>query len=98
MVERKLKMSYSDMLNICFMGTLVCNGKGVGIVICTGADSQFGEVFKMMQAEEPPRTPLQKSMDKLGKQLSIYSLLVIGLILVIGYLRAAHARNVQRRR
>ena len=30
------------------------------------------------------RTPLQKSMDTLGKQLSIYSLAVIGLIMTIG--------------
>ena len=30
------------------------------------------------------RTPLQKSMDTLGKQLSVYSLAVIGLIMTIG--------------
>jgi len=37
-----------------------------------------------MQAEEPPRTPLQKSMDVLGKQLSLYSLAVIGAIMLMG--------------
>lgn len=47
----------------------------------------FGEVFKLMQAEEPPRTPLQKSMDILGKQLTIYSLAVIGIIMAIGWLQ-----------
>ncbi|ELW62936.1 Calcium-transporting ATPase type 2C member 2 [Tupaia chinensis] len=38
--------------NIVFMGTLVQYGKGQGVVIGTGERSQFGEVFKMMQAEE----------------------------------------------
>lgn len=60
--------------NIAFMGTLVRCGKAKGVVIGTGENSEFGEVFKMMQAEEAPKTPLQKSMDLLGKQLSFYSL------------------------
>lgn len=34
------------------MGTLVKNGHGKGIVICTGENSEFGEIFKMMQSEE----------------------------------------------
>ncbi|MEQ2217757.1 hypothetical protein XENOCAPTIV_021725 [Xenoophorus captivus] len=104
--------------NIAFMGTL-------GIVIGTGESSEFGEVFKMMQAEElwpslqvkawveqfrltclgkpelrpaseavsggdvgqAPKTPLQKSMDLLGKQLSLYSFGIIGVIMLVGWLQ-----------
>ncbi|EGT31362.1 hypothetical protein CAEBREN_29375 [Caenorhabditis brenneri] len=69
---------------IAFMGTLVCAGRGRGIVISTAANSQFGEVVKMMMGEESPKTPLQKSMDDLGKQLSIYSFGVIAVIFLIG--------------
>uniref|UniRef100_A0A4X2M2L5 Calcium-transporting ATPase n=1 Tax=Vombatus ursinus TaxID=29139 RepID=A0A4X2M2L5_VOMUR len=58
-----------------------------GVVIGTGEKSQFGEVFKMMQAEETPKTPLQKSMDKLGKQLTLFSFGIIGLIMLIGWLQ-----------
>uniref|UniRef100_A0A8D0RTM2 Calcium-transporting ATPase n=1 Tax=Sus scrofa TaxID=9823 RepID=A0A8D0RTM2_PIG len=57
-----------------------------GIVIGTGENSEFGEVFKMMQAEEAPKTPLQKSMDLLGKQLSFYSFGIIGVIMLVGWL------------
>ncbi|XP_077309540.1 calcium-transporting ATPase type 2C member 2 [Lithobates pipiens] len=73
--------------NIVFMGTLVRYGKGKGLVTSVGEKSQFGEVFKMMQAEETPKTPLQKSMDKLGKQLSLFSFGIIGLIMLIGWLQ-----------
>ncbi|XP_034154012.2 calcium-transporting ATPase type 2C member 1 isoform X2 [Pangasianodon hypophthalmus] len=73
--------------NIAFMGTLVCSGKAKGIVIGTGESSEFGEVFKMMQAEESPKTPLQKSMDVLGKQLSLYSFCIIGVIMMVGWLQ-----------
>ncbi|NWS67439.1 AT2C2 ATPase, partial [Crotophaga sulcirostris] len=73
--------------NVVFMGTLVRYGKGKGVVIGTGENSQFGEVFKMMQDEETPKTPLQKSMDRLGKQLTLFSFGIIGLIMLIGWLQ-----------
>ncbi|CAB1422788.1 unnamed protein product [Pleuronectes platessa] len=73
--------------NVAFMGTLVRCGKAKGIVIGTGESSEFGEVFKMMQAEEAPKTPLQKSMDLLGKQLSLYSFGIIGVIMLVGWLQ-----------
>lgn len=77
----------SQRKNIAFMGTLVRCGRGKGIVTGVGENSEFGEVFKMMKAEEPPKTPLQKSMDILGKQLSFYSLCIIGLIILFGWLQ-----------
>ncbi|XP_062501986.1 calcium-transporting ATPase type 2C member 1-like [Corticium candelabrum] len=76
--------------NIAFMGTLVCHGRGKGIVISTGENSEFGDVFKMMQGEDAPKTPLQKSMDRLGKQLSFYSFCIIGAIMFIGWFQSRH--------
>ena len=79
--------NHSTMRNIAFMGTLVRGGSGKGIVVSTGEQSEFGEVFKMMQAEEAPKTPLQKSMDILGAQLSFYSFCIIGIIMLLGWLQ-----------
>lgn len=56
-------------------------------MVSTGTNSEFGCVFKMMQEEEAPKTPLQKSMDSLGTQLSIYSFVIIGVIMLIGCLQ-----------
>lgn len=75
----------STQKNIAYMGTLVTNGHGKGIVIATGEKSEFGEIFKMMQAEEAPKTPLQRSMGILGKQLSLYSFCIIGFIMLLGW-------------
>ncbi|MGH0182042.1 UNVERIFIED_CONTAM: hypothetical protein FKN15_030686 [Acipenser sinensis] len=71
-------------------GSILRNEKTVGIVIGTGENSEFGEVFKMMQAEEAPKTPLQKSMDLLGKQLSLYSFGIIGVIMLVGWMQGKH--------
>ncbi|CAG4946621.1 unnamed protein product [Parnassius apollo] len=73
--------------NIAFLGTLVRCGNAKGIVVSTGERSEFGDIFRMMQAEEAPKTPLQKSMDTLGAQLSLYSFCIIGFIMVTGCLQ-----------
>ncbi|CAH0730010.1 unnamed protein product, partial [Brenthis ino] len=73
--------------NIAFMGTLVRCGNAKGIVVSTGERSEFGDMFRMMQAEEAPKTPLQKSMDTLGTQLSMYSFCIIGFIMLAGWLQ-----------
>lgn len=56
-------------------------------MINTGVNSEFGSVFKMMLEEEAPKTPLQKSMDSLGTQLSMISFAIIGMIMLIGWLQ-----------
>ncbi|KDE06940.1 calcium-transporting P-type ATPase, PMR1-type [Microbotryum lychnidis-dioicae p1A1 Lamole] len=74
----------SERRNIGFMGTLVRSGRGEGIVVGTGEQSEFGVVFRMMQEIEDRKTPLQNSMDELAKKLSAMSFVVIGFICLIG--------------
>ncbi|KAG9510511.1 Calcium-transporting ATPase type 2C member 1, partial [Fragariocoptes setiger] len=74
--------------SVAYMGTLVRTGNGKGIVISTGVNAKFGQVFSMMQAEEAPKSPLQKNMDQLGQQLSIYSFGIVIMIILIGWLQS----------
>lgn len=74
----------SDRTCIAYMGTLVKEGHGRGIVVGTGKNTSFGSVFEMMNTIEKPKTPLQLSMDKLGKDLSLVSFILIGFICLIG--------------
>ncbi|KAL9111197.1 MAG: hypothetical protein Q9227_004274 [Pyrenula ochraceoflavens] len=73
--------------NIAFMGTLVRSGYGQGIVIATGGRTEFGSISLSLQEIESPRTPLQVSMDRLGKELSYMSFVVIFLIGVVGLIQ-----------
>ncbi|KAF9884711.1 High affinity Ca2+/Mn2+ P-type ATPase-like protein [Aspergillus nanangensis] len=73
--------------NIAFMGTLVRSGYGQGIVIGTGAKTEFGSISASLQEIESPRTPLQLSMDRLGQELSYISFGVIALIVLIGLIQ-----------
>lgn len=74
----------ADRTCIAYMGTLVRSGRGSGIVIGTGTQTEFGVIFAMMQEVEEKRTPLQLSMDELAKKLSIISFAIIGVIVLLG--------------
>ncbi|KAI9678508.1 MAG: High affinity Ca2+/Mn2+ P-type ATPase-like protein [Bathelium mastoideum] len=77
----------NEQTNIAFMGTLVRSGYGQGLVIGTGGQTEFGAISASLQEIESPRTPLQLSMDRLGKDLSYISFGVIGFIMLIGLWR-----------
>lgn len=77
-------VSINERENIAFMGTLVSDGNGVGIVVATGTETEFGSIFDMVDQVSERRTPLQSSMDELAQRLSIVSLALIGGILLIG--------------
>ncbi|KAF9897496.1 High affinity Ca2+/Mn2+ P-type ATPase-like protein, partial [Lobosporangium transversale] len=78
------ELSITERKNIAYMGTLVRNGHGTGIVVGTSKETEFGVVFCMMQEVEIRKTPLQLSMDELGKKLSMLSFMIIGVIVLIG--------------
>ncbi|CUM65373.1 uncharacterized protein PRCAT00003009001 [Priceomyces carsonii] len=77
----------TERTSVAFMGTLVREGHGSGIVVATGAKTEFGAVFEMMTEIEKPKTPLQQAMDKLGKDLSVFSFIIIGFICLVGIIQ-----------
>jgi len=80
----------TDRRNAVFMGTLVTHGNAMGIVIATSSETEFGIIHSSLSSIAKPKTPLQQSMDALGKQLSYVSFVVIGVIVVIGMLQGRH--------
>ncbi|KAK5168750.1 High affinity Ca2+/Mn2+ P-type ATPase-like protein [Saxophila tyrrhenica] len=81
------QLRINEQVNIAFMGTLVRSGYGQGIVVGTGGETEFGAISASLAEIESPRTPLQLSMDRLGKELSYMSFGVIGLIMLVGLWR-----------
>jgi Ca2+-transporting ATPase len=76
-----------DRGNSAFMGTTVTYGRGKGIVIGTGMQTQLGLIATMLQTVEEEQTPLQKRLDQLGKTLGIAAMIVCILVFVIGVIR-----------
>eukprot|EP01088_Endostelium_zonatum_P004259 TRINITY_DN15467_c0_g1_i1.p1 TRINITY_DN15467_c0_g1~~TRINITY_DN15467_c0_g1_i1.p1 ORF type:complete len:968 (+),score=232.89 TRINITY_DN15467_c0_g1_i1:169-3072(+) len=69
--------------NMVFMGSMVTNGSANGVVVGTGANTEFGRDFSEMKSDDNS-TPLQESMDQLAKQLSVIAFAVVAIIFVAG--------------
>ncbi|CAG8489855.1 15295_t:CDS:10, partial [Racocetra persica] len=79
--------SIQERKNIAFMGTLVRNGHGSGVVVGTGNNTEYGVVFSLVKEAETPKTPFQISMNDLGKKLSYLSGAIIAVIVTIGLIQ-----------
>ncbi len=77
-----------DRKNIVFMGTVVNYGRGRGVVVATGMETQLGQIADMLQAVEDPGTPLQARLDQLGKTLAIAALAICGVVFLLGAWRS----------
>src|SRR5512139_967359 len=73
-----------DRRNLGFMGTNVTYGRGVGVVVETGMNTELGHIATLIQEVDNEMTPLQKRLDQLGKVLGVVALVVAGLIFVLG--------------
>jgi Ca2+-transporting ATPase len=76
-----------DRKNTVFMGTLATYGRGRGIVVSTGMNTQLGMIATMLQAVEQEETPLQRRLDQFGKVLGWGALAVCALVFIIGVVR-----------
>lgn len=79
-------MALSEQSNMGWMGTAVVNGRGTGLVVEIGMNTEFGKIAQMTQSVEAEPTPLQKKLAILGKNLGIYSVVISILVALIGWL------------
>jgi Ca2+-transporting ATPase len=79
--------SLGDRKNSAFMGTLVSYGRGRGLVVETGMNTQIGRIAEMLSAVEDEETPLQRRLDQLGKSLGWAALSISGLVFLLGWAR-----------
>ena len=77
-----------DHRNAAYMGTTVAYGRGKGIVVATGMQTQIGLIAEMIQSFKEEPTPLQIKLDQLGRTLSVAALVVCGLVFGVTVLRA----------
>ena len=75
-----------DRLNIAYKGTFVTYGKGRGLVVATGMETELGKIAEMLGGETQ-KTPLQKRLTAFGKKLAVIILIICAIIFVIGLLR-----------
>ncbi|NLG53470.1 MAG: cation-translocating P-type ATPase [Clostridiales bacterium] len=76
-----------DRINMAFQGTIVTGGRGEGVVVATGMSTEVGRIAEMLNEQDTGKTPLQKRMGKLGKQLGIAACAACALLFLTGLLQ-----------
>ncbi len=73
-----------DRKNILFSSSLITYGRGKGIVVETGMETEVGKIAEMINETEDEETPLQVKLNNLGKTLGIVALVICAIIFIVG--------------
>ncbi|MEN8143429.1 MAG: HAD-IC family P-type ATPase [Gemmatimonadota bacterium] len=75
----------AERVSMAWMGTTVTAGRGRGVAVATGMHTEFGRIAELAQAVTPDRTPLQRKLGVLARQLGMASVGVAALVAALGW-------------
>ncbi len=81
------KTPLGDRANSAFMSTMVTNGRGIGVVVETGMNTEIGKIAGIINTEVKAQTPLEIRLDKLGKTLGTIAIGICVVIFIIALLQ-----------
>ena len=73
------KATIGDREGMAFSGTLVASGRGTGIVVATGPETELGRINQMMASVSTLETPLLRQIKKFGYTITA----VLGVVCVV---------------
>ena len=79
------KLSPGDQTNLAFMGTNIVYGRGSGVVIAVGMETQIGKIAGQLAETKKEITPLQRKLNQISKSISIIVIIIAVAVFGIGY-------------
>ena len=73
----------AERLNMAYSGSMVLTGKSKGVVVSVGDNTEIGKIASMLNETKKEITPLQKSIDKIGKVITWVVLAVCFIVFTI---------------
>jgi magnesium-transporting ATPase (P-type) len=74
-----------DRACIAFSGTMVVSGRGLGVVVATGANTELGRINELLANVSPLETPLLRQIKKFGYTITAVVGVVGALIFAYGH-------------
>jgi len=72
-----------DRHNMAFSTSVVTYGRGEGVVVATGMNTEMGKIAGMLADSKDETTPIQKKLDKTGKFISIAVIAIAVVIFIV---------------
>ncbi|MGL4910032.1 MAG: cation-translocating P-type ATPase, partial [Cetobacterium sp.] len=83
-------LTVGDQKNMIFSGSLVTYGRAKAIVTSIGMKTELGKIASLLDETEDAATPLQRSLEKFGKKLSIAIIILCILIFFMNLSRGVN--------
>jgi Ca2+-transporting ATPase len=80
-----------DRLDMAYKGTIVARGRGIGLCVATGMETELGRIARMLAEAETSQTPLQQRLARFGQRLSLVILGICAVVFFAGLLRGEDA-------
>ena len=87
------EVGVGDRVNMVYMSTPVVYGRGEGIVVLTGGQTETGKIAKLLSEGEDDTTPLQKQLAKLSKFLGFLTIAIVVLLFGIQLIDLARSNG-----
>lgn len=84
-------LTIADQKNMVFSGSLVTYGRAKVLVTAIGMKTELGKIASLLDETKETMTPLQKSLERFGKKLSIA---IIILCIVVFFMSVARGINI----
>ena len=76
-----------DRTNMLFSGSFITYGRGKAVVTEIGMQTEVGKIAGLLKSTSEKQTPLQMSLEKFGKKLSILILIFCGILFAVSVFR-----------
>jgi calcium-translocating P-type ATPase len=73
--------------NMAFAGSTVMSGRGVGLIVGTGHDTEVGKIAQNLAATKHQKTPLVQRMEKFASQVTYVVMTISVLLAIAGYIK-----------
>lgn len=77
------KAPLGDRVNMGYLSTTATYGRGTGIAVGTGMNTEIGKIAGMLESSGEESTPLQKKLDDFGKKLGTAILVLCGIMFAV---------------
>jgi calcium-translocating P-type ATPase len=71
--------------NMAFAGTMVTYGRGRGVVVATGVNSEVGKISALIKRIKPLQTPLILQMNRFAYYLTLFIIAITGLLILAAW-------------